>query len=73
MDGKNIKYRIGKSYVAQIVTTMFAFACVIPLLFILGLSSKRVSPRSTGIFWSISPNPSVNPAAASPMRCSAAS
>jgi phosphate transport system permease protein len=36
MDGKNIKYRIGKSYGAQIVTTIFAFACVIPLLFILG-------------------------------------
>lgn len=36
MDGKNIKYRIGKSYTAQIVTTIFAFACVIPLLFILG-------------------------------------
>ncbi|HEV3325965.1 MAG TPA: phosphate ABC transporter permease PstA [Puia sp.] len=36
MDGKNIKFRIGKSYGAQIVTTVFAFACVIPLLFILG-------------------------------------
>ena len=35
MDGKNIKYRIGKSYTAQILTTIFAFACVIPLLFIL--------------------------------------
>jgi phosphate transport system permease protein len=35
MDGKNIKYRIGKSYGAQILTTIFAFACVIPLLFIL--------------------------------------
>jgi phosphate transport system permease protein len=35
MDGKNIKYRIGKSYTAQILTTTFAFACVIPLLFIL--------------------------------------
>jgi phosphate transport system permease protein len=31
----NLKYRIGKSYGAQIVTTVFAFACVIPLLFIL--------------------------------------
>lgn len=40
MDGKNIKYRIGKSYVAQIVTTIFAFACVIPLLFILGFIIK---------------------------------
>jgi phosphate transport system permease protein len=40
MDGKNIKYRIGKSYVAQIVTTVFAFACVIPLLFILGFIIK---------------------------------
>jgi phosphate transport system permease protein len=40
MDGKNIKYRIGKSYVAQIVTTLFAFACVIPLLFILGYIIK---------------------------------
>jgi phosphate transport system permease protein len=55
MDGKNIKYRIGKSYVAQIVTTVFAFACVIPLLFILGLSSKQASPRSTGISWSMHP------------------
>src|SRR5271163_4409971 len=36
MDGKNIKLRIRKSYGAQIVTTVFAFACVIPLLFILG-------------------------------------
>jgi phosphate transport system permease protein len=36
MDGKNIKFRIRKSYGAQIVTTVFAFACVIPLLFILG-------------------------------------
>jgi phosphate transport system permease protein len=40
MQGKNIKYRIGKSYVAQIVTTVFAFACVIPLLFILGFIIK---------------------------------
>jgi phosphate transport system permease protein len=40
MDGKNIKYRIGKSYVAQIVTTIFAFACVIPLLYILGFILK---------------------------------
>ena len=40
MDGKNIKYRIGKSYGAQIVTTIFAFACVIPLLFILGFILK---------------------------------
>jgi phosphate transport system permease protein len=40
MEGKNIKYRIGKSYVAQIVTTIFAFACVIPLLFILGFIIK---------------------------------
>src|ERR1700733_2851949 len=40
MDGKNIKYRIGKSYGAQIVTTVFAFACVIPLLFILGFILK---------------------------------
>jgi phosphate transport system permease protein len=40
MDGKNIKYRIGKSYVAQIVTIVFAFACVIPLLFILGFIIK---------------------------------
>src|SRR6202166_3658898 len=40
MDGKNIKYRIGKSYGAQIVTTIFAFACVIPLLFILGFIIK---------------------------------
>ncbi len=40
MDGKNIKYRIGKSNVAQIVTTIFAFACVIPLLFILGFILK---------------------------------
>jgi len=40
MDGKNIKYRIGKSYVAQILTTLFAFACVIPLLFILGFIIK---------------------------------
>lgn len=40
MDGKNIKLRIGKSYGAQIVTTMFAFACVIPLLFILGYIIK---------------------------------
>lgn len=40
MDGKNIKYRIGKSYVAQIVTTIFAFACVIPLLYILGFIIK---------------------------------
>ena len=40
MDGKNIKYRIGKSYVAQIVTTVFACACVIPLLFILGFIIK---------------------------------
>jgi phosphate transport system permease protein len=40
MDGKNIKYRIGKSAVAQIVTTVFAFACVIPLLFILGFILK---------------------------------
>jgi phosphate transport system permease protein len=40
MDGKNIKYRIGKSYVAQIVTTIFAFACVIPLLFIPGFIIK---------------------------------
>jgi phosphate transport system permease protein len=40
MEGKNIKYRIGKSYVAQIVTTVFAFACVIPLLFILGFIIK---------------------------------
>jgi len=40
MDGKSIKYRIGKSYFAQIVTTLFAFACVIPLLFILGFIIK---------------------------------
>ena len=40
MDGKNIKYRIGKSYGAQIVTTIFAFACVIPLLYILGFILK---------------------------------
>jgi phosphate transport system permease protein len=40
MDGKNIKLRIGKSYAAQIVTTIFAFACVIPLLFILGFILK---------------------------------
>jgi len=40
MDGKNIKYRIGKSKVAQMVTTVFAFACVIPLLFILGYILK---------------------------------
>jgi phosphate transport system permease protein len=40
MDGKNIKYRIGKSSFAQIVTTVFAFACVIPLLFILGFILK---------------------------------
>src|ERR1700733_3661740 len=40
MDGKNIKYRIGKSYGAQIVTTVFAFSCVIPLLFILGFILK---------------------------------
>ena len=40
MDGKNIKYRIGKSYGAQIVTTIFAFACVIPLLFSLGFILK---------------------------------
>jgi phosphate transport system permease protein len=40
MDGKNLKYRIGKSYVAQIVTIVFAFACVIPLLFILGFIIK---------------------------------
>ncbi len=40
MDGKNIKYRIGKSYGAQIVTTIFAFACVVPLLYILGFIIK---------------------------------
>ncbi len=40
MDGKNIKYRIGKSYGAQILTTIFAFACVIPLLYILGFILK---------------------------------
>jgi phosphate transport system permease protein len=40
MDGKNIKLRIGKSYAAQIVTTLFAFACVVPLLFILGFILK---------------------------------
>lgn len=41
MDGKNIKYRLGKSYVAQIVTTIFAFACVVPLLYILGFIIKE--------------------------------
>ena len=41
MDGKNIKYRIGKSYGAQILTTIFAFACVIPLLYILGFIIKQ--------------------------------
>lgn len=40
MDGKNIKYRIGKSYGAQILTTIFAFACVVPLLYILGFIIK---------------------------------
>jgi phosphate transport system permease protein len=40
MDGKNIKLRIRKSYGAQIVTTLFAFACVVPLLFILGFIIK---------------------------------
>ena len=40
MDGKNIKFRIRKSYAAQIVTTAFAFACVVPLLFILGFIIK---------------------------------
>src|ERR1700689_5771199 len=40
MDGKNIKLRIRKSYGAQIVTTLFAFACFVPLLFILGFIIK---------------------------------
>lgn len=40
MDGKNIKLRIRKSYAAQIATTVFAFACVVPLLFILGFIIK---------------------------------
>src|ERR1700744_2681443 len=35
MNVDNIKYRIGKNYGAQIITTILAFACVIPLLFIL--------------------------------------
>src|SRR6201991_715944 len=35
MDVKNVKFRLGKSYGFQILTTTLAFACVIPLLAIL--------------------------------------
>lgn len=35
MDGKNVKFRLGKSYGFQGLIYVFAFACVIPLLLIL--------------------------------------
>ena len=35
MEIKSVKYRIGKNYGFKAIVTLFAFACVVPLLFIL--------------------------------------
>src|ERR1700722_17511783 len=35
MELRSVKYRIGKTYVFKALVTIFAFACVVPLLFIL--------------------------------------
>ena len=41
MDGKNVKFRLGKSYGFQWLVYVFAFACVIPLLLILSYIIKQ--------------------------------
>jgi phosphate transport system permease protein len=41
MELRSVKYRIGKSYGFKALVTLFAFACVVPLLFILGFILKQ--------------------------------
>jgi phosphate transport system permease protein len=41
MELRSVKYRIGKNYGFKALVTIFAFACVIPLLYILGFIVKQ--------------------------------
>jgi phosphate transport system permease protein len=41
MELRSVKYRIGKNYGFKALVTIFAFACVIPLLYILGFIFKQ--------------------------------
>lgn len=41
MEIRSVKYRIGKNYGFKVIVTIFAFACVIPLLFILFFILKQ--------------------------------
>jgi phosphate transport system permease protein len=41
MEIGSVKYRIGKNYGFKALVTIFAFACVVPLLFILGFIVKQ--------------------------------
>jgi phosphate transport system permease protein len=41
MEIRSVKYRIGKNYGFKALVTVFAFACVVPLLYILGFIFKQ--------------------------------
>jgi phosphate transport system permease protein len=41
MELRSVKYRIGKNYGFKALVTIFAFACVVPLLYILGFIVKQ--------------------------------